>query len=128
MALAVSKSGWISKTQVIQFLIMSENKLNVILPLKFINNFDTLSLKDEVSKQIESNMDLFMELLERHVDIGDDARMTIFENSFHVEPDDIDLAVDFTHGVAHATFETHFHAGCKDMNSEDWHEIYLELV
>lgn len=97
---------------------MSE-KLIVKIPLKYPQqDIDT----DAVENMIIEHQHEFEPLFERSIDI-DDGRVQLASGSMEVEH--IELEDDGQSGIADVEFMSSFYAGCKDMNSDDWHQESL---
>ena len=101
-----------------------EENLCITLPLIVSGINDNALLKSSVASIIIENESQFLPLLERLIDMGD-ARMTVIEGSLNIKP--VDVEVSPTGGVAFGTFESDFFVGCKDMNSQDDHEVSLKF-
>ena len=97
---------------------MSE-KLIVKIPLKYSHqDIDS----DALGELIIENQFKFEPLFERTIDI-DDGRVQLASGSLEVEH--IEFEEDGQSGVAEVEFMSSFHAGCKDLNSDDWHQQSL---
>ena len=92
------------------------------IELKINNNKGDLT--ESIAQTISNNHDEFIPLFEKYIDMGS-GQTTIFEDSLRVESDEVHIDDDLLGGIAHAMFDSHFYAGCKDMNSVDEHEIEL---
>ncbi len=98
--------------------------LHITIPLIVADDNDNESLQKAVATAIMDNEGQFFPLLERLIDKGD-ARLTVIDGSLNIE--NIDVDVSLTGGVASGSFDSDFYAGCKDMNSQDDHEVTLEF-
>lgn len=78
------------------------------------------SVEEAVGIAIVEHQNKFTPLFSRMIDI-DDARNSVTEGCLEVE--NIELNED--EGVADVQFMSSFYAGCKDMDSDDWHEASL---
>ena len=97
---------------------MSE-PLIVKIPLKYpYHDIDS----DTVGKLIIEHQFKFEPLFERSIDI-DDGRVQLASGSLEIEY--IEFEEDGQSGVAEVQFMSSFHAGCKDLNSDDWHDESL---
>ncbi len=101
-----------------------DDNLYVTIPLLIGDCNDREMLQKAIATAIMDNQNQFLPLLERLIDMGD-ARMTVIEGSLNVEHCDVEI--DQATGVASATYDSDFYAGCKDMNSVDDHEVDLEF-
>lgn len=79
-------------------------------------------IEDAAKKAILAHRNEFTPLFERIIDI-EDARVTIVEGSLEVE----NIAITQDEGIADVQFMSSFYAGCKDINSDDWHDACLEF-
>ena len=98
--------------------------LRIKIPLIVDNVNNKESLQKAVAIAIMENEGQFLPLLERLIDMGD-ARMTVTDGSLNIEP--VDVEVSTTGGVASGSFDSDFYAGCKDINSQDGHEVTLDF-
>ena len=98
--------------------------LHITIPLIVADDNDNESLQKAVATAIMDNEGQFFPLLERLIGKGD-ARLTVIAGSLNIE--NIDVDVSLTGGVASGSFDSDFYAGCKDMNSQDDHEVTLEF-
>jgi hypothetical protein len=90
-------------------------RLTVKIPLKNPNYDVNASAVEELIIEHQSE---FEPLLERAIDV-DDARVQLVDDSLEVEQ--IEFGEDGSSGVAEVEFMSSFYAGCKDMNSDEWH-------
>lgn len=102
---------------------MREN-IYITIPLIVDDLSNIESLQKAVASAIMDNEGQFFPLLERLIDMGD-ARMTVIDGSLNIEQIDVDVSP--TGGTASGAFDSDFYAGCKDMNSQDDHEVTLEF-
>ena len=79
-------------------------------------------LEDAASNAIIEYQGKFTPFFERIIDV-DDARVTVTEGCLEIE----NIDISSNKGVADVQFMSSFYAGCKDMNSDDWHEATLEF-
>ena len=102
-----------------------EDHLYISIPITIKDTNDVEAMKKFIAMVIEDNQNSFLPLLERLIDLGD-SRVTVIDNSLNVEDCDIDLSL--ADGIACATFDSDFYAGCKDMNSQNDHEVALPFT
>lgn len=96
--------------------------LQFSIPLIVDDMNDYESLQREIAKAIMDNQEKLLPLLERLIDMGD-ARVTVIERSLNIESCDVE--VSSSGGKASGSFDSDFYAGCKDINSQDDHEVTL---
>jgi len=99
-----------------------DDDLYIKIPLIVGDDNDHESLQKAIATAIMDNQHQFFPLLERLIDKGD-ANMTVIEGSLNVEYCDIDTST--TEGVASGSFDSDYYASCKDMCSQDDHEVTL---
>lgn len=95
------------------------DELIVKIPIR--NQFNTID-EDEIERSIVENQAQFSPLFERVIDV-DDARVQLVGGSLEVEQ--VDIVDDRKSGSAQVGFMSSFYAGCKDLNSSDWHSECL---
>ena len=94
-------------------------KLVVRIPLDNAHRgVDAVTIEAKVLEQQSK----FWPLFERSIDV-DDGRYTLVENSVEVQQVEFDDAG--TSGNVEVDFMSSFYAGCKDINSDDWHSESL---
>lgn len=76
--------------------------------------------EDAAAKAMLEHQHKFMPLFERMIDI-EDARVTVAEGCLEIE----NIEVMHDEWIADVQFMSSFYAGCKDMNSDDWHDATL---
>jgi len=82
------------------------------------------SLVETIAKNIMSNESEFLPLLERLIDMGD-SNNSVMEGSLNIEA--CDVQVSNSEGFVSGTFWSHYFAPCKDMRSENDHEVILDF-
>ena len=97
---------------------MTEN-LVVNIPLRHPHVETDASVIEELVVEHQAE---FEPLLERAIDI-DDGRVQLVEDSLEVVQ--VEFDDDGTSGAVEVDFMSSFYAGCKDMNSDDWHTEHL---
>jgi hypothetical protein len=94
-------------------------KLIVKIALKYSHlEIDAASIEELI---VEHQSD-FQPLLARIIDV-DDGRVELVDDSLEIES--IEFDEDGRSGVAEVEFMSSFYAGCKDLNSTDWHPTLL---
>ena len=93
-------------------------KLVVKIPLAYPLSVDSGTIEELV---VTHQAD-FYPLFERAIDI-DDGRVRLVEDSLEVVQVDFDETEKS--GYVEVDFMSEFYAGCKDMNSDDWHNEEL---
>lgn len=78
------------------------------------------SIEEAVGMAIVEHQNKFTPLFERMIDI-DDARNSVTEGCLEIE----NIEITENEGVADVQFMSSFYAGCKDMDSDYWHEAAL---
>ena len=74
---------------------------------------------DEIGKLVLEHQSEFEPLFERAIDV-DDGRVQLVEGSVEIEQ--VELDDDGKSGVVSVEFMSAFYAGCKDLDSADWHQ------
>lgn len=80
---------------------------------------------DEIEELMIEHQSLFEPLFERILDTGD-GRIQLVNNSLEVEQVDFDESDGS--GTVDVEFLSSFYAGCKDINSADWHQETLSFT
>lgn len=78
------------------------------------------SVEEAVGMAIVEHQNKFTPLFERMID-NDNARISITEGCLEIK--NIEITED--QGVAEVQFMSSFYAGCKDMDSDDWHKAVI---
>ena len=81
------------------------------------------NVEEAASMAIVEHQNKFTPLFERMIDI-DDARNSVTEGCIEIE----NIQITKDEGVADVQFMSSFYAGCKDMDSDDWHEAVLSFT
>ena len=102
-----------------------DDNLCITIPLNIANINDPESIQKAIATGIMENQQQFLPLLERLIDMGD-ARMSVIEGSLNVEHCDVDITS--SEYMASGFFDSDFYAGCKDLNSQDDHEVMLPFI
>lgn len=98
---------------------MANEKLlvRIALPSRY-HDIDT----EDVEKLVLEHQSEFEPLFRLSIDV-DDARVQYVDNSLEIEQVQIDD--DGMSGAVDVEFMSEFYAGCKDLNSTDWHQETL---
>jgi hypothetical protein len=91
------------------------DKLVVKIPID--NRFWSID-DEQIERLIVENQSQFWPLFERTIDI-DDARIGLVDDSLEVQQ--VDIEEDRRSGSAEVEFMSSFYAGCRGLNSNDWH-------
>jgi hypothetical protein len=78
----------------------------------------------DVEAAVLMHQGAFHDLFSRIIDV-DDSRVEVIDGSLEI--DDLDYDDGATEGCADVTFMSSFYAGCRDMNSDDYHVASLAL-
>ena len=98
-----------------------EQRLRVVIPLSEVDSGEEI-VRDEMKEAILANQSKFYPLFARIIDV-DDSRVQIVEDSVEIEEFVFDQSGDT--GQADVKFMTSYYAGCKDMDSDEWHYATL---
>lgn len=88
------------------------------------NRFNSID-EEEITRLILEHQTQFSPLFERSIDI-DDGRVQLVDDSLEIEQIEIDEGRKS--GSAQVEFMSCFYAGCKDLNSTDWHPEILPFA
>lgn len=97
---------------------MDDNKLQVNYPLS-----SRQPSQSDIEEIILENISDFYPLLGRYID--DDGRTTLLDDS--IEVNEIWISPKFDEGSFEFYFESEFYVGCKDMNSINDHDAFVEF-
>ena len=103
------------------------DNLYFTIPLLIDDYDDKALLQKAISSAIMGHQNQFLPLLERLIDLGD-SNMSVMEGSLNIESCDVDINLTTLEGFTSGMFDSFHYASCKDMQSQDEHEVSLPFT